>query len=104
MASFCAFKLRANQAIALISGEQEMTFLTLHEGTVAEGTARGVKPGVVVGVALPRTPSLIVSVLAVQPGAAYLALDPASRWRMHFIVDDSRARFVQRNHRASLRR
>ncbi|MEU9166476.1 amino acid adenylation domain-containing protein [Streptomyces sp. NPDC048420] len=55
-------------------------------------TALGAGPERVVGIALPRTPDLVVAVLAVlKSGAAYLPLDPAyPRDRLAYIVEDAR--------------
>ena len=55
-------------------------------------TALGAGPERVVGIALPRTPDLVVAVLAVlKSGAAYLPLDPAyPKERLAYIVEDAR--------------
>nr|WSZ19645.1 amino acid adenylation domain-containing protein [Streptomyces canus] len=55
-------------------------------------TALGAGPERVVGIALPRTPDLVVAVLAVlKSGAAYLPLDPAyPKDRLAYIVEDAR--------------
>ncbi|WP_328744927.1 amino acid adenylation domain-containing protein [Streptomyces sp. NBC_00285] len=55
-------------------------------------TALGAGPEQVVGIALPRTPDLVVAVLAVlKAGAAYLPLDPAyPKDRLAYIVEDAR--------------
>ena len=80
--------------MALICGGEELTFGDLDAR--AAGLARrlakiGVAPGVIVGIALPRTPSLIVAVIAVhQAGGAYLPLDPSyPSERLRYIVADS---------------
>ncbi|MFI6439351.1 amino acid adenylation domain-containing protein [Streptomyces sp. NPDC050759] len=54
-------------------------------------TALGAGPERVVGIALPRTPDLVVAVLAVlKSGAAYLPLDPAyPKDRLAYIVEDA---------------
>ena len=82
------------EAVALICGGEELTFGDL--AARAAGLARrlakiGVAPGVIVGIALPRTPSLIVAVIAVhQAGGAYLPLDPSyPSERLRYIVADS---------------
>ena len=58
--------------------------------------ALGVGPGVVVGIALPRTPALIIAVLAVhKAGGAYLALDPSyPAERIRFMVADMAAPII----------
>ncbi|NEA98684.1 non-ribosomal peptide synthetase [Streptomyces sp. SID13726] len=55
-------------------------------------TSLGAGPERVVGIALPRTPDLIVAVLAVlKSGGAYLPLDPAyPKDRLAYIVEDAR--------------
>lgn len=58
--------------------------------------ARGVKPGDIVGLCLPRTPQLLVAALGVfKAGAAYLPLDPDyPQERLQFMVEDSQAPLV----------
>jgi amino acid adenylation domain-containing protein len=100
LATLCAAQAeRTPDAIALIYGEQELSFAALHEQ--AERLARrlaalGVGPGAVVGIALPRTPSLVVAVLAVhKAGGAYLGLDPSyPAERIRFIVADAGAAVI----------
>ena len=97
LATLCAAQAeRTPNAIALICGEQQLTFAALHEQAARLArrlAALGVRPGVVVGIALPRTPSLLVAVLAVhKAGGAYLALDPSyPAERIRFIVADAAA-------------
>jgi enterobactin synthetase component F len=94
LASLCA--ARAEQtpdAVALICTDQELSFADLHHKATRLAkrlAALGVRPGVVVGIALPRTPALIIAVLAVhQAGGAYLALDPSyPAERLRFMVAD----------------
>ena len=93
--SLCATQAeRTPDAIALISSEQELSYAELHDQATRLArrlAALGIKPGVVVGIALPRTPALVIAVLAVhKAGGAYLALDPAyPAERIRFIVADS---------------
>jgi amino acid adenylation domain-containing protein len=103
LASLCAAQAeRTPDAVALIYGEEQLTYATLHERAARLAqrlAALGVKPGVVVGIALPREPSLVVAVLAVhKAGGAYLALDP---WypaeRIRFIVADAAAPIIVTN-------
>jgi amino acid adenylation domain-containing protein len=82
------------EAVALKCGGEELTFGALYAR--ANRLARrlagiGVAPGVIVGIALPRTPSLVVAALAVhQAGGAYLPLDPSyPSERLRYIVADS---------------
>jgi amino acid adenylation domain-containing protein len=81
-------------AIALICGNEQLSFATLHDKATRLAqhlSALGVKPGVIVGIALPRTPALIIAVLAVhKAGGAYLALDPSyPTERIRFMVADT---------------
>ncbi|HXZ21928.1 MAG TPA: amino acid adenylation domain-containing protein [Pseudolabrys sp.] len=100
LASLCVSQAeRTPDAIALISGDQQLTFATLHERAACLArrlAAFGVKPGVVVGIALPRTPTLIVAVLAVhKAGGTYLALDPSyPAERIRFMVADAGASII----------
>jgi len=97
LATLCAaWAERTPDAVALIFGEHQMSFATLHaqaERLARSLVAHGVRPGVVVGIALPRTPALVIAVLAVhKAGGAYLALDPAyPAERIRFIVADAAA-------------
>ncbi|MFI4868021.1 MAG: amino acid adenylation domain-containing protein [Steroidobacterales bacterium] len=89
-------------AVALIFGEQRLSFASLHRPAARLArrlAAVGVGPGVVVGIALPRTPALIVAVLAVhKAGGAYLALDPSyPAERIRFIVADAGAPVIVTN-------
>ena len=94
MATLCTAQAqRTPDAIALICGEQQLSFATLHDkaARLARRLAGlGVGPGTVVGIALPRTPALIIAVLAVhKAGGAYLALDPSyPPERIRFMVAD----------------
>ena len=103
LATLCAAQAeRTPNAIALISGEQQLSFATLHEqaARLARRLAvHGVRPGVVVGIALPRTPTLVIAVLAVhKAGGAYLALDPSyPAERIRFIVADAAAPVILTN-------
>ena len=70
---------RTPEAIAVESAAGSLTYEELDRrasGLAALLRARGAGPGEVVALALPRTPDLVVSVLAVlKSGAAYLPLD-----------------------------
>ncbi|WBB93319.1 amino acid adenylation domain-containing protein [Verrucosispora sp. WMMC514] len=67
-------------AVAVVAGDEAVTYAVLHEraGRVARHLIeRGVGPGTVVAVALPRSVNLVVALLAVlKAGAAYLPIDP----------------------------
>ena len=97
LATLCAAQAeRTPDAAALVFGEQQLTFAELHaraDRLARRLAALGIKPGVAVGIALPREPALVVAVLAVhKAGGAYLALDPAyPAERIRFIVEDAAA-------------
>ncbi|MDT9696850.1 non-ribosomal peptide synthetase [Streptomyces sp. P17] len=92
---FRAQAARTPDALALVFGEQELTYAELdarveHTARVLAGL--GVGPERTVGVALPRSAELVVALLAVhRAGGAYLPLDadhPAGR--LAFTLDDAR--------------
>ena len=61
------------------------------EGIAGHLRARGVRPGVGVGVCLPRTPLLVAALLGVQKaGGHYIPLDPQTpRKRLEYMLADS---------------
>ena len=86
-------------AVALIHDRVELSYGALNRQ--ANQLARhlrelGVGPDVVVGICLERTPSMVVSVLAVlKAGGAYLPLDPTfPRERLAFMLEDGAAKVV----------
>ena len=85
---------------AAVSGAgQTLNFRELDERSTVlarQLVQRGVQPGDIVGLCLPRTPALLVAVLAImKSGAAYLPLDPEyPRDRLLFMIEDSRAPVV----------
>jgi amino acid adenylation domain-containing protein len=103
LATLCATQAeRTPDAIALICGQQQLSFAMLHSQATRLArrlAAVGVRPGVVVGIALPRTPNLIVAVLAIhKAGGAYLPLDPSyPAERIRFIVTDAAAPVIVTN-------
>ena len=93
---------RTPNATALRFGEEEWSYLTLHQRATCLArrlSATGVRPGVVVGIALPREPSLVAAVLAVhKAGGAYLGLDPSyPAERICFMIADAAAPLIVTN-------
>ncbi|MGC0419053.1 amino acid adenylation domain-containing protein [Embleya sp. AB8] len=80
--------------IAVVSGETSLTYRELHERARRRARAlirRGIGPGSVVAVALPRSADLVVALLAVlQSGAGYLPIDPQyPSARLEFVLADA---------------
>ena len=103
LATLCAAQAeRTPDAVALCFGEEQLSYATLHGRAMRLArrlAAAGVRPGVVVGIALPREPSLVAAVLAVhKAGGAYLALDPLyPAERIRFMVADAGAPVIITN-------
>ena len=84
--SRCAFQLFEERArergadVGLVWGELSLDYRTLEQranGLSHELVRRGAGPGATVGIALERSPELVIALLAVhKAGAAYLPLDP----------------------------
>ncbi|QKZ07661.1 non-ribosomal peptide synthase/polyketide synthase [Pseudomonas eucalypticola] len=90
---------RTPDAVALVHGEQELTYQQLNGR--ANQLARhlrklGIGPDVLVGVALARGLDLVVSLLAIlKAGGAYVPLDPAyPQERLAYMLQDSQARVL----------
>jgi len=84
---------------ALVFKDKKITYKTLHE--TANQLAhylieKGIKTGDVVGVALDRSPEMIISLLAVmKSGAAYVPLDPEyPADRIQYMLEDSSAKLL----------
>ncbi|MGW4690524.1 amino acid adenylation domain-containing protein, partial [Streptomyces sp. NPDC004244] len=98
-ALFAAQVAATPDAVALVSGDTELTYAELdaRANRFAHAlTARGVGPELVVAVALPRSVESVVAVLGVlKAGAAYLPVDPAyPRARIDFMLGDARPAVV----------
>ncbi|MYR86554.1 amino acid adenylation domain-containing protein, partial [Streptomyces sp. SID685] len=84
---------------ALVCGDTELTYQQLRTravGLAGALTRSGVGPETLVAIALPRTPDLVVAVLAVlMAGGAYVPVDPAhpSR-RLGHVLDDAQPHLV----------
>ena len=94
-ALFEAQVARAPDAVAVVFGDQVLTYETLNRRANQLAhmlIARAVGPEGLVGVVLPRSPDLVVALLGVlKAGAAYLPLaptDPAQR--LAWLLDDAR--------------
>lgn len=100
VASLCAAQAeRTPNASAIIFNDEQFSFSEIHgqaHRLAGHLSTLGVRPGVIVGVALPRTPELIIAVLAIhKAGGAYLALDPSyPAERIQFIITDSSVRII----------
>ncbi len=90
---------RFPEKIALEFQQQKLTYQRLHETAnqlAAYLAEKGLQKGDIVGVALDRSPEMLISLLAIlKAGAAYLPLDPAyPHDRLTFMLTDSSARMV----------
>ncbi|MCH0541874.1 amino acid adenylation domain-containing protein [Streptomyces sp. MUM 203J] len=90
---------RAPDAVALVCEDDELTYEELNAAANRLArilVARGVRAEDVVGVAVPRSPALVVSLLAVmKAGAAYLPLDADHpQDRIAYMLHDAGARTV----------
>jgi amino acid adenylation domain-containing protein len=91
---FSAQAARTPDAIALISHGRSLTYAQLDESSnrLARHLERlGVKPGTLAGVAMGRSETLVVSLLAIlKAGGAYVPLDPTyPRDRLSLVIEDS---------------
>ena len=85
---------RNPEATAVVFGKRQLTYRELNEqaNKVAHHLRRrGVRPNVLVGVCLERSPEMVVALLAVwKAGGAYVPLDPAyPRERLSFMIEDA---------------
>ncbi|MBS1806280.1 MAG: non-ribosomal peptide synthetase [Acidobacteria bacterium] len=85
---------RSPQAIALIAGNRQVTYLEVDDqSTLLAAYLRslGVRPGTLVGVAMGRTEKLLISLLAIlKAGGAYVPLDPNyPKERLSLVIEDA---------------
>ncbi|MER5967911.1 amino acid adenylation domain-containing protein [Streptomyces sp. NPDC002057] len=98
-AAFEAQVRRTPESVALVCEDRELTYAELDEAADRLARllrSRGVAAEDVVGVALPRSPELVVALLAVmKAGAAYLPLDADHpQDRIAYMLSDAGARTV----------
>ncbi len=96
---FAAQARRTPGAVALRFAGEETTYAELEARANRLAhllRRRGVGPEVAVGICLPRTPEMVVALLAVlAAGGAYLPLDPAyPAERLGYMLEDAGARLV----------
>ncbi|MGE5672824.1 MAG: amino acid adenylation domain-containing protein, partial [Mycobacterium leprae] len=90
---------RLPSATALIAEEQRFTYAELHQRANRLAhylQSQGVGPDVLVGVSLPRSPELVMALLAVvKAGGAYVPLDPNyPAERLAYMISESGLRLV----------
>jgi amino acid adenylation domain-containing protein len=91
---------RTPDALAVVAADgRTLTYAELHAAAARVSrvlTARDVGPGDLVAVACPRSPEMVIGILAaLRAGAAYLPLDPGyPPARLAFILDDARPALV----------
>lgn len=98
-AMFAAQAARTPQAIAVVQGDDRLTYAELDaqaERLAARLRAQGCGPGRMVGLFLERRPRMLVALLgALKAGAAYVPLDPSyPAERIGFMLEDSAAPVV----------
>src|SRR5258706_5082759 len=90
---------RTPDAIALLSQQEHLTYRELNQRAdqlAASLHHRGVGPDVLVGLCLPRTPALLIALLAIlKASAAYVPLDPNyPAERLSFMLADAQVALV----------
>ena len=99
--------VRSSHATAVICGAERLTYRQLHaqaDRLAGRLMAMCAGPEALVGICLPRTPAMLITVLAVhKAGGAYLPLDPSyPQSRLAYMVADSKTNLIvtDRAHRA----
>ncbi|MCP4658067.1 MAG: amino acid adenylation domain-containing protein, partial [bacterium] len=93
---FEAQAARTPEAVAVVFGEDRLSYreLDARAGQLADRLrGLGVGPEVLTGIATPRTPEMVVAILAVlKAGGAYVPIDPSyPQERRDFMLEDSGA-------------
>jgi non-ribosomal peptide synthetase component F len=93
---FLAQAERTPEAVALVFGEERITYGELSERSARLARKLGIGPETRVAVSLPRSPRLVETLLAIlQSGGVYVPLDPEDPpERRDWIAADSRAALV----------
>ncbi|HEV2799100.1 MAG TPA: amino acid adenylation domain-containing protein, partial [Pyrinomonadaceae bacterium] len=94
--TFAAQAARMPRAVALVAGEQSVTYEELNALAELSATClrqQGVRRGALVGVLMERSVEMVVALLGVlKAGAAYVPLDPSyPRERLAYMLKDSGA-------------
>ena len=90
---------RTPDAVAVRFGDAALSYAELNEQANRLShalIARGAQPGALIGVCLPRSPALVVSLLAIlKAGAAYVPMDPDYPFeRLRYIAADAQLAWV----------
>jgi amino acid adenylation domain-containing protein len=98
-ALFEAQVARAPDGTALLHGDRSLSYgdLNAHANRMAHFLIeRGIGPEDVVALCLPRSPEMVIALLAIlKAGAAYLPLDPDyPEARLAFMLEDARPRYL----------
>ncbi len=90
---------KSPQSTALIFEGLKLSYFDLHEKSDALAhylCRQGVKPGVVIGLSLPKNENLIIGILGIfKAGGVYLPLDPDyPKERLRYMIDDAKPAFL----------
>ncbi len=83
---------------ALIFNGKSISYQNLHEQANQLANVlfeKGIRPGDIIGLSVPRSPEMLIALLAIMKcGAAYLPMDPTyPRPRLEFMLQDAEAQF-----------
>lgn len=90
---------RSANAIALISGETQLSYKELNERSNKLGnylSKKGVKRGAIIPICMPRCWEMVVGMLGIlKAGAAYLPIDPQyPNERIDYLIDDAQGNML----------